>query len=94
MNKETGLVFEANPNAYLNVVRIDDKPRVNGYLSEANLQRVAGSTFAQVVPAGQGNVVVFADDPVHRKYWHGTERLLLNAVLFGNHLNPIRQRGE
>ncbi|WP_425477331.1 M14 family zinc carboxypeptidase [Stenotrophomonas koreensis] len=94
VNKETGLVFEANPNAYLNVVRIDDKPKVNGYLSAPNLARVAGSTFAQVVPVGQGNVVVFADDPVHRKYWHGTERLLLNAVLFGNHLNPIRQRGE
>ena len=94
VNKESGLVFEANPNPYLNVVRIDDKPKVNGYLSAANLERVAGSTFAQVVPVGQGNVVVFADDPVHRKYWHGTERLLLNAVLFGNHLNPIRQRGE
>jgi hypothetical protein len=39
-------------------------------------------------------VVVFADDPAHRKYWHGTERLLLNAALFSNHLNPIRQRGE
>ena len=94
VNKESGLVFEPNANAYLNVVRIDDKPRVNGYLSAANLARVAGSTFAQVVPAGQGNVVVFADDPVHRKYWHGTERLLLNAALFGNHLNPMRQRGE
>lgn len=94
VNKETGLVLDAGPNAYLNVVRIDDRPRVNGYLSAANLARVAGSSFAQVVPSGQGNVVLFADDPVHRKYWHGTERLLLNAVLFGNHLNPIRQRGE
>lgn len=94
VNKETGLVLEASPNAYLNVVRIDDKPRVNGYLSADNLRRVAGSSFAQVVPAGQGNVVLFADDPVHRKYWYGTERLLLNATLFGNHLNPMRQRGE
>lgn len=94
VNKETGLVFGPNPNPYLNIVRIDDRPRVNGYLSEENLARVAGTTFAQVVPNGQGNVVVFADDPVHRKYWHGTERLLLNAVLLGNHLNPVRQRGE
>ena len=94
VNKETGLVFGTNSNPYLNVVRIDDKPRVNGYLSQENLQRVAGTTWAQVLPAGQGNVVVFADDPVHRKYWHGTERLLLNAVLLGNHLNPVRQRGE
>ena len=94
VNKESGLVFGRNANPYLNVVRIDDKPRVNGYLSDENLARVAGSTYAQVLPNGQGNVVVFADDPVHRKYWHGTERLLLNAVLLGNQLNPIRQRGE
>jgi hypothetical protein len=76
------------------VVRIDDRPRVNGYLSEENLKRVAGSAFLQVAPVEKGNVVVFADDPAHRKYWHGTERLLLNAALFSNHLNPIRQRGE
>ena len=94
VNKESGLVFGANPNPYLNVVRIDDKPRVNGYLSEENLKRVAGTTWAQVVPNGQGNVVVFADDPAHRKYWHATERMLLNAVLLGNQLNPVRQRGE
>ncbi|TWH15400.1 M14 family metallopeptidase [Pseudoxanthomonas taiwanensis] len=94
VNKETGLVFEASSNPYLTVVRIDDQPRVNGYLSEENLKRVAGSAFVQVVPVEKGNVVVFADDPAHRKYWHGTERLLLNAALFSNHLNPIRQRGE
>lgn len=94
VNKETGLVFENSTNPYLNVVRIDDRPRVNGYLSEENLKRVAGSAFLQVAPVEKGNVVVFADDPAHRKYWHGTERLLLNAALFSNHLNPVRQRGE
>lgn len=94
VNKETGLVFENGDNPYLNVVRIEDAPRVNGYLSDANRARVAGSAFLLVAPLQQGNVVVFADDPAHRKYWHGTERLLLNAALFGNHLNPVRQRGE
>lgn len=94
VNKETGLVFEKGANPYLDVVRIDDEPLVNGYLSEENRRHVAGSAFVQVVPVGKGNVVVFADDPAHRKYWHGTERLLLNAALFSNHLNPQRQRGE
>lgn len=94
VNKETGLVFENGENPYLNVVRIDAEPRVNGYLSDANRKRVAGSAFLQVAPLQDGNVVVFADDPAHRKYWHSTERLLLNAVLFSNYLNPVRQRGE
>jgi hypothetical protein len=81
-------------NAFLNVVNIDPEPLVNGYLSDANRARVSGSSYLQVVPTGSGNVVVFADDPAHRKYWHGTERLLLNALLQANQLTPPRQRGE
>lgn len=75
------------------MVRVDETPRVNGYLSETNRNRVAGAAWLLVSPQGQGNVVLFADDPAHRKYWHGTERLLLNAIFFGNQLNPTKQRG-
>jgi hypothetical protein len=94
VNKEGGLVLEPVKNAFLNVVNIDPEPLVNGYLSDANRARVSGSSYLQVVPTGSGNVVVFADDPAHRKYWHGTERLLLNALLQANQLTPPRQRGE
>ena len=94
VNKESGLVFEPGKNAFLNVVNIDAKPVVNGYLADDKRQRVSGSSYLQVVPNGNGNVVLFADDPAHRKYWHATERLLLNAVLQAPYLNPPRQRGE
>jgi len=93
INKENGISFKPSRNAFSTVVRIDDAPRVNGYLSENNRSRVAGTAWLLVSPQGQGNVVLFADDPAHRKYWHGTERLLLNAVFFGNLLNPAKQRG-
>jgi len=36
--------------------------------------------------------VLFADDPAHRKNWHGTERLLLNAIVLVDHLNPAREQ--
>ena len=93
VNKENGISFKPSRNPFSTVVRIDATPRVNGYLSEANRNRVAGSAWLLVSPQGQGNVVLFADDPAHRKYWHGTERLLLNAIFFGNQLNPAKQRG-
>jgi hypothetical protein len=93
VNKENGISFKPSRNAFSTVVRIDETPRVNGYLSEANRSRVAGAAWLLVSPQGQGNVVLFADDPAHRKYWHGTERLLLNAVFFGNLLNPTKPRG-
>lgn len=93
INKENGISFKPSRNAFSTVVRIDETPRVNGYLSETNRSRVAGAAWLLVSPQGQGNVVLFADDPAHRKYWHGTERLLLNAVFFGNLLNPTKPRG-
>ena len=93
VNKENGLSFQHSRNPFSTVVRIDDTPKVNGYLSERNRSRVAGVAWLVVSPQGQGNVVLFADDPAHRKYWHGTERLLLNAIFFGNQLNPTKPRG-
>jgi len=93
VNKENGLSFQPSRNPFSTVVRIDDTPKVNGYLSDRNRSRVAGAAWLVVSPQGQGNVVLFADDPAHRKYWHGTERLLLNAIFFGNQLNPTKPRG-
>ena len=93
INKENGVSFKPSRNPFSTVVRIDAKPRVNGYLSQGNRERVAGAAWLLVSPQGQGNVVLFADDPAHRKYWHGTERLLLNAIFFGNQLNPSKPRG-
>ena len=91
--KETPVVLQPSANRFSTVVRIDAQPRVNGYLSARNQERVSGSAWLLVSPQGQGNVVLFADDPAHRKYWHGTERLLVNAVFFGNLLNPSKPRG-
>lgn len=93
VNKENAVVLQPSANPYSTVVRIDPQPQVNGYLSDRNRSRVAGSAWLLVSPQGQGNVVLFADDPAHRKYWHGTERLLVNALFFGNLLNPSRPRG-
>ncbi|MCF7749358.1 hypothetical protein KQ945_01270 [Bacillus subtilis subsp. subtilis] len=93
INKENGISFKPSRNPFSTVVRVDDEPRVNGYLSDTNRSRVAGAAWLLVSPQGQGNVVLFADDPAHRKYWHGTERLLLNAIFFGNQLNPSKPRG-
>lgn len=93
INKENGISFKPSRNPFSTVVRVDEKPRVNGYLSDTNRNRVAGAAWLLVSPQGQGNVVLFADDPAHRKYWHGTERLLLNAIFFGNQLNPSKPRG-
>ena len=92
VNKETDVVLRPVDDPFANVVRIDDQPRVNGYLAEGLRRAVAGSVWAQTVRAGRGNVVLFADDPAHRKYWLGTERLLINALFLSNYLTPAERR--
>lgn len=88
VNKEGGVVLQPSRDAFSTAVRIDQVPQVNGYLSAKNRSRIAGSAYALVSKRGAGNVVLFADDPAHRKYWHGTERLLLNSLFFADQLNP------
>ena len=73
VNKETDVVLSPVDDPFANVVRIQDRPRVNGYLAEDLRKAAAGSVWAQTVRVGRGNVVLFADDPAHRKYWLGTE---------------------
>ncbi|MDG2520720.1 M14 family zinc carboxypeptidase [Caulobacter segnis] len=88
VNKETDVTLSPVADAFSNVVKIDAQPVVNGYLPEALRKQAAGTVWAQVARVGEGNVVLFADDPAHRKYWLNTERLLLNSLFFSNHLSP------
>ncbi|MGH6977975.1 MAG: M14 family zinc carboxypeptidase [Brevundimonas sp.] len=88
VNKETDVVLPAVSDPFSNVVRIDETPLVNGYLSEELRDRLSGAVWSQAIRVGRGNVVLFADDPAHRKYWLGTERLLVNALFFAGHLTP------
>ncbi|GLK47656.1 peptidase M14 [Brevundimonas intermedia] len=92
VNKETDVVLRPVEDPFSNVVRIEDQPRVNGYLAEDLRKAAAGSVWAQTVRTGRGNVVLFADDPAHRKYWLGTERLLINALFLADYLTPAERR--
>ena len=42
-----------------------------------------GSVYAAVENAGQGKVVLFADDPLFRGFWRRPARLVTNALLYG-----------
>ena len=74
-------------NPYTTVVRYTAQPAVSGYVSKANVQKISNSAAVVVSKLGAGRVVLFADDPVFRSYWHGTARLLSNALLLGPLLN-------
>ena len=74
-------------NPYATVVQYTGKPLVSGYVSQANLRQISNSAAVVVSKVGAGRVVLFADDPNFRNYWHGTSRLFANALLLGPLLN-------
>ena len=45
--------------------------------------RLADAAWATVERRGSGQVILFAESPVFRGSWHGTARLLANALILG-----------
>ncbi|MFT4031073.1 MAG: M14 family metallopeptidase [Siphonobacter sp.] len=69
---------------YATVAQYKPSSYVSGYVSKANIAKINNTASILVGQNGQGKVVLFADDPTYRHYWHGTDRLFLNALFFGN----------
>lgn len=57
--------------------------RLGGLLWPEAEARLADSAWATVEQRGAGQVILFADSPVFRGFWHGTARLLANALVLG-----------
>lgn len=76
-----GLGFlEASDNPYETVARYTEEPLMAGYASDARRQEVAGTAAVIANRVGEGLVVRLADNPNFRAVWHGTSRLMVNAL--------------
>jgi hypothetical protein len=67
------------------VVKYTVNPLLSGYVNKANLKDIGGTASLITSRIGRGNVVMFVDNPNFRGMWYGTNRLLFNAVFFGNY---------
>jgi hypothetical protein len=65
-----------------NVGVYEEDPRVGGFLFEEAEEYLPGKPYLVHEPLGEGNVVLFVEDPYFRLFWKETARLLLNAVFF------------
>jgi hypothetical protein len=85
--RDHAMFFEPSSNPYSTVVQLTDSPHLSGYISAPNLDRLRGSPSLLVDQLGRGSVILMLDNPNFRGYWHGTNRLFLNALFFGRHVN-------
>lgn len=75
-------------NPYANPMVYTDKPLASGYVHPENLEKIKNTAVVQVKRLGSGRVVALVDNPNFRATWHGTNKLFLNAVFFGQTIKP------
>ncbi len=75
--------LEPGPDPFETVAVYTGAPRLAGYASAENLERLAGSPAVIATRRQRGVVIRIADNPNFRGFWRGTERLYLNALFFG-----------
>ena len=79
--------IKPSKNAYSTVATYTDKPHIDGYITDENLNNFLKPSASVVVSkVGSGRAVLFADNPNFRSSWLGTNKLLLNAIFLGNHI--------
>jgi hypothetical protein len=84
--RDHSLFFPRSRNPYGTVVQLTDTPHLSGYISAPNRERLRNSPSLLVDQLGRGSVVLFLDNPNFRGYWYGTNKLFLNALFFGRHI--------
>ena len=79
--------FAPSSNPYSTVAKlVEDDPFLSGFISDENRARLRGSPSVMADRFGGGAVVLLIDNTNFRGYWRGTNRLFLNALFFGNHI--------
>ncbi len=74
-------------NAYSTVAKYSDDPHIDGFISDRNLNTYLKPSASIIVSkVGKGRVIMFAENPNFRGSWYGTNRLFLNGLFFGKHI--------
>ncbi len=60
-----------------------DRLQLGGLLWPEAAARIAGTGYATRESRGRGQVILFADHPAYRRWMKESERMLMNAVLYG-----------
>lgn len=86
-SQEIAVQFRGNYHLSLtesgaNVVTYKPGGHIMGHIWDTTLPNLGGKLYMADVPLGEGNVILFADDPTFRAYWRGLDRLFIGSILF------------
>jgi len=81
--RNSTVVLEPSANAYSTVASYTSDPVLSGFVGPERLEEFRGKPAMIAERVEEGLVIRIADNPGFRAYWYGTQRLLLNALYFG-----------
>ena len=85
--KNNTVWLQPTKNAYATVSKYSENPLIDGFITKKNMEENLKPSASLIVSKlGSGRVIMFADNPNFRGSWYGTNRLFLNALFLGDHV--------
>jgi hypothetical protein len=84
--RNSTLFLKPDKNSYNNPIKYTENPLLGGYISEPNLNELKNTVPFKTQGLGRGQVVYFTDNTNFRAFWYGTNKLLMNAIFFGDEM--------
>ncbi len=88
------LALEPSRDPYATPVVYTGSLLVSGYMAKEHQKALGNSAAVVVSGLGSGRVVQITDNPSFRGFWLGSEKILLNAVFFGQIIRPPASGAE
>tara|TARA_B100000787_G_scaffold168939_1_gene158819 strand:+ start:1120 stop:3621 length:2502 start_codon:yes stop_codon:yes gene_type:complete len=82
--RNTTLFMKADKKSYNNPIQYTNNPLLSGYISKENAKAIKNTVPFKFQRMGRGRVLVFTDNTNFRAFWYGTNKLLMNAIFFGD----------
>ena len=84
--KNSTLFMKPDINSYNNPIKYTNNPLLSGYISDKNLLELKNTSMCKIGTLEKGKVIYFTDNTNFRAFWYGTNKLLMNAIFFGNEM--------
>lgn len=81
--RNTNIYLKPEKDSYNNPIQYTNDPLQSGYISEENAELIKNSVPFKVRRMGRGRVILFTDNTNFRAFWYGTNKLMMNAIFFG-----------
>ena len=82
--RNSTIFIEKDKESYNNPILYTDNPLLSGYISEENIDLLKLTSPIKINKIGKGKVIYLTDNTNFRAFWYGTNKILMNAIFFGN----------